>query len=155
MPQLPQKLPIPRPFMRVALSMMRRSVRKRAHFSIDDVAPLDYAGETFVPVLFGEPSFQFLNLLRCSSQLCAACQLHTSVCRQNVHACCMAEMPGCLRLAFQAMPPRTRLWGSTTASGWWRPMPATRTSSRFGVTTTASGEQGAVRPAGVLQGALA
>lgn len=48
-----QKLPIPRPFMRVALSMMRRSVRKRAHFSIDDVAPLDYVGETFVPALFG------------------------------------------------------------------------------------------------------
>lgn len=51
---LPQKLPIPRPFMRVALSMMRRSVQKRAHFSIDDVAPLEYVGETFVPVLFGE-----------------------------------------------------------------------------------------------------
>ena len=59
--QLPQKLPIPRPFMRVALSMMRRSVRKRAHFSIDDVAPLDYVGETFVPVLFGEPEVHLLR----------------------------------------------------------------------------------------------
>ena len=48
-----QKLPIPRPFMRVALSMMRRSVRKRARFSIDNVAPLDYVGSTFVPALFG------------------------------------------------------------------------------------------------------
>lgn len=48
-----QKLPIPRPFMRVALSMMRRSVRKRAAFSIDDVAPLDVVAETHVPVLFG------------------------------------------------------------------------------------------------------
>lgn len=63
-----QKLPIPRPFMRVALSMMRRSVRKRAHFSIDDVAPLDFVGEAFVPVLFGErgsiPSYAFLFNIR-------------------------------------------------------------------------------------------
>ncbi len=60
-----QKLPIPRPFMRVALSMMRRSVRKRAHFSIDDVAPLDFVGQAFVPVLFGErgsiPSYTCLS----------------------------------------------------------------------------------------------
>jgi hypothetical protein len=48
-----QKLPIPRPFMRVALSIMRRSVRKRAAFLIENVAPLDIAAETHVPVLFG------------------------------------------------------------------------------------------------------
>ena len=34
-----QKLPIPRAFMRIALSMMRRSVRKRANFNVDDVSP--------------------------------------------------------------------------------------------------------------------
>ncbi len=55
-----QKLPIPRPFMRVALSMMRRSVRKRASFSIDEVAPLDFVGETFVPALFGESQTKIL-----------------------------------------------------------------------------------------------
>ena len=48
-----QKLPIPRPFMRVALSMMRRSVRKRAGFDIESVAPLDSVGSCFVPALFG------------------------------------------------------------------------------------------------------
>ena len=31
-----QRLPIPRAFMRIALSMMRRSVRKRAGFNVDD-----------------------------------------------------------------------------------------------------------------------
>lgn len=56
-----QKLPIPRPFMRVAISMMRRSVKKRAGFSIDDVAPLDFVGDTHVPVLFGE-SHSFISL---------------------------------------------------------------------------------------------
>ena len=50
-----QRLPIPRAFMRVALGMMRRSVRKRAGFSIDDVAPLDAVGASFIPALFGAP----------------------------------------------------------------------------------------------------
>lgn len=50
-----QRLPIPRPFMRMALGMMRRSVRKRAAFSIDDVSPLDVVGESFIPALFGAP----------------------------------------------------------------------------------------------------
>ncbi len=54
-----QKLPIPRPFMRVALSMMRRSVRKRAGFCIGAVAPLDFVGETHVPALFGAPPHSF------------------------------------------------------------------------------------------------
>lgn len=49
-----QRIPIPRPFMRVALSMMRRSVKKRAAFSLDDVAPLDLAPRAFIPALFGE-----------------------------------------------------------------------------------------------------
>ena len=48
-----QRLPIPRAFMRVALGMMRRSVRKRAGFSIDDVSPLDAVGASFIPALFG------------------------------------------------------------------------------------------------------
>ena len=38
----------------VALAVMRRSVRKRAGFSIDDVAPLNNAGGSFIPALFGE-----------------------------------------------------------------------------------------------------
>lgn len=37
----------------VAMAMMRRSVRRRAGFSIDDVAPLESAPSTFVPALFG------------------------------------------------------------------------------------------------------
>lgn len=49
-----QKLPIPRAFMRLALSMMRRSVRKRAGFSIEDVSPLDVVPGSFIPALFGE-----------------------------------------------------------------------------------------------------
>lgn len=40
----------------MALAMMRRSVRKRAGFSIDDVSPLNHAGESFIPALFGEPA---------------------------------------------------------------------------------------------------
>ena len=49
-----QRLPIPKPFMRVALGMMRRSVRKRAGFNIDSVAPLDIVPQCFIPALFGE-----------------------------------------------------------------------------------------------------
>ncbi|CAK0787805.1 hypothetical protein CVIRNUC_011027 [Coccomyxa viridis] len=48
-----QKLPIPRAFMRIALSMMRRSVRKRANFNVDDVSPLDVVPGSFIPALFG------------------------------------------------------------------------------------------------------
>ena len=48
-----QKLPIPRAFMRMALSMMKRSVRRRAGFNIDDVSPLDAAPQAFIPALFG------------------------------------------------------------------------------------------------------
>ena len=44
-----QKLPIPRPFMRMALSMMKRSVRRRAGFNIDDVSPLDAAPQARAP----------------------------------------------------------------------------------------------------------
>lgn len=32
--------------------MMRRSVRKRAGFDISKVSPIDFAHETFIPVLF-------------------------------------------------------------------------------------------------------
>lgn len=49
-----QKVPIPKAFMRVALGMMRRSVRKRAGFNIDDVAPVHHVSECFIPALFGE-----------------------------------------------------------------------------------------------------
>ena len=49
-----QKLPIPKPFMKIALGMMRRSVRKRAKFNIDTVAPLDVVPSCHIPVLFGK-----------------------------------------------------------------------------------------------------
>lgn len=49
-----QKIPIPRSLMRVALSMMRRSVKKRAGFNIDEVAPIDQIHTSFIPCLFGE-----------------------------------------------------------------------------------------------------
>lgn len=49
-----QKIPIPRGLMRVALSMMRRSVKKRAGFSIDEVAPIEQVHKAFIPCLFGE-----------------------------------------------------------------------------------------------------
>lgn len=48
-----QKVPIPKAFMRVALGMMRRSVRKRAGFNIDDVAPLNRVSQCHIPALFG------------------------------------------------------------------------------------------------------
>lgn len=51
-----QKVPIPKAFMRVALGMMRRSVRKRAGFNIDNVAPLNKVSQCFIPALFGEDS---------------------------------------------------------------------------------------------------
>jgi len=37
----------------VALSMMRRSVRKRAAFELDKVVPVDLVDTCFVPALFG------------------------------------------------------------------------------------------------------
>lgn len=49
-----QKIPIPRSLMRVALSMMRRSVKKRAGFSIDEVAPIEQVQKAFIPCLFGK-----------------------------------------------------------------------------------------------------
>ena len=49
-----QKIPIPRYLMKVALSMMRRSVRKRAKFNIDDVAPLAVVPQLQIPILYGE-----------------------------------------------------------------------------------------------------
>ncbi|GAB4812973.1 hypothetical protein N2152v2_000019 [Parachlorella kessleri] len=48
-----QQLRIPKPLLKVALAMMRRSVRKRAGFDIDYVSPLDRAKESFIPALFG------------------------------------------------------------------------------------------------------
>lgn len=49
-----QKLPIPKPFMKVALGMMRRSVRKRAAFDLETVNPLDTVPQAFIPALFGQ-----------------------------------------------------------------------------------------------------
>ncbi|KAI3434931.1 hypothetical protein D9Q98_002985 [Chlorella vulgaris] len=48
-----QQLRIPKPLLKVALSMLKRSVRKRAGFSVDKVAPLDCVGASYIPALFG------------------------------------------------------------------------------------------------------
>ncbi|PRW33772.1 alpha beta-hydrolase [Chlorella sorokiniana] len=48
-----QQLRIPRPFIKMALAMLKRSVKKRAGFSVDAVAPLDAVGSAFIPALFG------------------------------------------------------------------------------------------------------
>ncbi len=59
-----QKIPIPRSLMRVALSMMRRSVKKRAGFNIDEVAPIDQIQSSFIPVLFGEQQTLYQALMK-------------------------------------------------------------------------------------------
>lgn len=51
-----QRLPIPRALYKMALGMMRRSVKKRAHFNIDTVSPIDVVQESYIPALFGELS---------------------------------------------------------------------------------------------------
>ncbi len=48
-----QKIRIPKAMLKVAITMLRRSVKKRAGFSIDDVAPVDHVDESFIPALFG------------------------------------------------------------------------------------------------------
>lgn len=50
-----QKIRIPKAMLKVAITMLRRSVRKRAGFSIDDVAPVDHVHESYIPALFGTP----------------------------------------------------------------------------------------------------
>ena len=40
-------------FPQMALAMLKRSVKKRAGFSVDTVAPLDAVGAAFIPALFG------------------------------------------------------------------------------------------------------
>lgn len=60
-----QRIPIPRYLMRMALSMMRRSVRKRAKFNIDELAPVDTVGSSFIPALFGELQLAGETILMC------------------------------------------------------------------------------------------
>lgn len=48
-----QGLSIPRPFARMVLSLMKRSVRRRAGFSITSVSPERVMPETYTPTLFG------------------------------------------------------------------------------------------------------
>ncbi|KAL4418794.1 hypothetical protein ABPG77_010203 [Micractinium sp. CCAP 211/92] len=47
-----QQLRIPKPLVKVALAMLKRSVKKRAGFSVDKVAPLDTVANSFIPALF-------------------------------------------------------------------------------------------------------
>ncbi|KAL4425310.1 hypothetical protein ABPG75_009326 [Micractinium tetrahymenae] len=47
-----QQLKIPKPLIKVALAMLKRSVKKRAGFSVDKVAPLDTVAASFIPALF-------------------------------------------------------------------------------------------------------
>lgn len=65
-----QKIPIPRSLMRVALSMMRRSVKKRAGFSIDEVAPIEQVQKAFIPCLFGKAPKQLLIHMLAGIQHC-------------------------------------------------------------------------------------
>lgn len=48
-----QKLPIPRVMMKMAVGFMRKSVRKRAHFDISAVSPIDVVTTSVIPVVFG------------------------------------------------------------------------------------------------------
>ena len=48
----PQRISIPKSLLKIALAMMRRSVRKRAGFDLTKVAPIDTAPEAFIPALF-------------------------------------------------------------------------------------------------------
>eukprot|EP00210_Caulerpa_lentillifera_P004704 g4488.t1 len=48
-----QQVPIPRTLVKVALALIRRSVRKKAQFDINTIAPVDTVDQSFVPVLFG------------------------------------------------------------------------------------------------------
>ena len=79
-----QKIPIPRSLMRVALSMMRRSVKKRAGFSIDEVAPIDKIHTSFIPVLFGEQH----ACIHCS------CVTVDQWLLNQIHTCCVTVLFG-------------------------------------------------------------
>jgi hypothetical protein len=48
-----QRLPIPRMLMKLVLSSMRKSVRKKAGFDIGAVAPLEGVTKSHTPALFG------------------------------------------------------------------------------------------------------
>lgn len=48
-----QGMSIPKPLARVAMGLMRRSVKRRAGFNIDHVSPVDLAPSSYVPTLFG------------------------------------------------------------------------------------------------------
>lgn len=48
----------------MALAMLKRSVRKRAGFSVDAVAPLDVVGGSFIPALFGRRAGLRMRKLR-------------------------------------------------------------------------------------------
>lgn len=47
-------LTFPLHLVQMALAVLKRSVKKRAGFSVDRVAPLDCVGSSFIPALFGE-----------------------------------------------------------------------------------------------------
>eukprot|EP00884_Botryococcus_braunii_P014102 jgi/Botrbrau1/22693/Bobra.0132s0034.1 len=48
-----QRLPIPKFFMKSALNLMKRSVKRRAGFDLSSVSPIDVVASSFVPALFG------------------------------------------------------------------------------------------------------
>ena len=99
-----QKIPIPRSLMRVALSMMRRSVKKRAGFNIDEVAPIDQIHTSFIPCLFGESIQDVMSFCSAAkwgkmTTICVCCTaLHAEYCALPsttcsaivviVHGCC-------------------------------------------------------------------
>ena len=100
-----QKLPIPRAFMRIALSMMRRSVRKRANFNVDDVSPLDVVPGSFIPALFGEHDFTKHMLCDCMQSAHAHCVCQYSQAKLHAEGLRCTERPS-KRWRSAVVPPR-------------------------------------------------
>lgn len=67
-----QRLPIPRPLAKLALSAMKRSVQKRAGFDIGKVAPIDVVPQSYIPALFGHATGDSFIKIRHSEALHAA-----------------------------------------------------------------------------------
>lgn len=63
---------IPKAVVKVLLTFMRRSIRKRAGFRIDDVSPIALMPETYVPTLFGHGKEDYFIPLHHSEALFVA-----------------------------------------------------------------------------------
>ena len=131
-----QQLRVPKPLVRVALAMLRRSVRRRAGFDIDKVSPLDVVPHCHIPAFFG--GWMTGAAGAAGAENCLGIRAGRQLGRNGFggDVFCLRYLP--LPLP-QCTPARTRLWASTTASSWPRRMPATRTLCWWMGTTTAVG----------------